>query len=163
MTVNSGNLVFVIHRTHDTLRSCEDQIYGEQGLTAERYEVLTAIKYLDKPVRVTDLARRLMRSVNSISMIIDRMVKADLVKRVRDKRDRRSVHLSITSKGETLLEPATLVGQEFTQKILSQLSYEDRQALLGLLLTVQHEASDNEQAPEQPLLKTGPMRSPLRS
>ena len=142
MTVNSENLVFMIHRTHDMLKSCEDEVFGEQGLTTERYAVLTTIKYLDEPVRITDVARWLTRSTNSISMIVDRMVKAGLLTRERDGDDRRTVRLVITSKAETLLKPATLAGQGFIQKILSQLSYEDRQALLGPLLTVQHEASE---------------------
>jgi len=142
MTVNSENLVFMIHRTHDMLKSCEDKVFGEQGLTTEQYAVLTAIKYLDGPVRITDVAHWLTRSTNSVSMIVDRMVKAGLLTRERDRKDRREVRLIITSKAETLLKPANLAGQEFIQKIQSQLSYEDRQALLGLLLTVQYEASE---------------------
>lgn len=140
MTVNSENLVFMIHRTHDMLKICEDKVFGEQGLTTEQYAVLTAIKYLDQPVRITDVARRLTRGTNSASMIVDRMVKAGLLRRVRDRKDRRTVFLTITSKAESLLEPATLVGREFIQNVLSQLSYEDRQSLLRLLLKVQDEA-----------------------
>lgn len=137
MTVNSENLVFVIHRTHDMLKSCEDKVFGEYGLTTEQYAVLTTIKFLDGPVRITDLARRLTRSPNSISMRVDRMVKAGLLIRERDGDDRREVHLAITSMAESLLKPATLAGQEFIQKTLSQVS--DEQALIRLLETVQRE------------------------
>jgi DNA-binding MarR family transcriptional regulator len=146
MTVNleSGNLAlrlwFMIHHTHDMLKTCEDQVFGEQGLTTEQYTVLVTIKYLDSNVRPTDVARWLGRSPNSVSMMVDRMVKAGLVRRVRDKSDRRVVWLFITSKGEQALQPATLVGLEFIQRILSPLSYEDRQTLLRLILTVQEEA-----------------------
>lgn len=142
MAIKLENLVSIIHRTHDILRSCEDKVFGEQGLTTERYIVLVTIKYLDAPVRVTDVAHRLIRSVNSISMIADRMVKAGLLTRERDGDDRREVRLIITSKAETLLKSATLVDQEFTQEVLSQLSYEDRQDLLELLLKVQSKASE---------------------
>jgi len=146
MTINSENLVlrawFMMHRSHDILKRCEDKVFGEYNLTAEQYAMLTAIKYLNEPVRVTDIARRLTRSVNSISMLVDRMVKADLIRRVRDVKDRRTVHVSTTSKGETLLEPATLAGREFIQKTLSELSYEDKQTLVRLLETLEHEASE---------------------
>lgn len=139
MTVNSENLVFMIHRTHDMLKSCEDKVFGEHGLTTEQYAVLTAIKYLSEPVGITDIAHRLTRSINSVSMIVDRMVKAGLLKRVRDEIDRRTVFVSITSKGETLLEPATLAGQEFIQKILSKVSDENKQILIRLLEMLQRE------------------------
>jgi len=142
MTKNSENLVFILHQTHDVLRNCEDKVFGEYELNAERYAVLTAIKYPDAPVKITDIARRLTRSVNSISMIIDRMVKAGLVKRVRDKKDRRVVFVSITSKGEALFNPATQAGQKFIQEILSPILDEDRQALVGLLETLRHKVSE---------------------
>jgi DNA-binding MarR family transcriptional regulator len=139
MTVNSENPVFIIHRTHDMLKICEDKIFGEHGLTTEQYAVLIAIKHLDEPVRVTDVARRLIRSTNSVSMIVDRMVKAGLLRRLRDRNDRRTVHLIITSKAETLVKPATMASQDFIQKILSQVSHEDEQTLIRLFETLQHE------------------------
>jgi DNA-binding MarR family transcriptional regulator len=131
---------FLIHRTRDWFRVCEDQIFREHGLTTEQYAVLATMKYLGNPTRPTDIARWLERSTNSISIIIDRMVKAGLIKRVRDKSDRRVVQLSITSKGENTLKPATSAGLEFIQKVLSPLSREDRRTLVALLETLKYEA-----------------------
>lgn len=130
---NSENPVSMIHRTHNMLRRREDKIFAEHGLTTEQYEVLTAIKSLDAPVRITDLALRLVRSVNSVSMIVDRMVGAGLLNRVRDEIDRRTVHVSITSGAETRLIPARLAAHEFIREIVSQLSHEDKHVLLMVL------------------------------
>jgi DNA-binding MarR family transcriptional regulator len=146
MTVNfeSEKLVlrlwYMTHRTCDWLGRCEDQVFGEYGLTTEHYAVLSTIKYLDEPVRITDIARWLERSTNSVSMIVDRMVKAGLLKRVRDRSDRREVHVTITSKGEAALKPAVLAGREFIGKILSPISSEDRHTLLSLLEMLKYEA-----------------------
>jgi len=145
MTVNleSQNLIlrlwFLMHRDYTLLKGCEDQIYGEKGLTTEQYAVLVAIKYLNDPVRPTDVARWMGRRTNSVSMIVDRMVKAGLVTRERGRRDRRVVHLIITSKGKNALEPATRAGWEFIQKIMSPLSYEDRLTFARLLVTLRYE------------------------
>jgi len=139
MALNSENLVFIIHLTHDTIRRREDELFGQHGLTTEQYSILAAIKHLDEPVRITDIAHRVTRSTNSISMIVDRMVKAGLVKRTRDRKDRRTVFVTMTSKAETLFEPATLAGQEFIQKILSKVSHEDTQTLTRLFETLQNE------------------------
>jgi DNA-binding MarR family transcriptional regulator len=68
------------------------------------------------------------------------MVKAGLIQRVRDKGDRRVVQLTITSKGENTLKPATLAGLEFIQKVLSPLSHEDRHTLVTLLEALKCEA-----------------------
>ena len=51
MTVNSESAKlalrawFLTHRTHDVLKYCEDQIFGEYGLTTEQYAVLSLINY----------------------------------------------------------------------------------------------------------------------
>jgi DNA-binding MarR family transcriptional regulator len=145
MTVKfeSENLILklwlLIHRAYISLKGCEDQIYGEKGLTTEQYAVLVTIKYLRDPVKITDVAQWIGRRTNSVSMQVDRMVKAGLVKRIRDRSDRRVVNVVITSKGEDALKPATLAGWEFIQKILSPLSYEDKHTFARLLETIRYE------------------------
>jgi len=118
---------------------CEDQIYNECNLTTEQYSVLVTIKYLGGSAKPSEIARWLIRSPNSISMIVDRMVKAGLLRRVRDKSDRRVVHVTITSKAETALKPATLAGWEFIQKITSPLSYDAKHTFIRLHETLKYE------------------------
>jgi DNA-binding MarR family transcriptional regulator len=128
-----------VYQTYTLLKKCEDQTFEEYGLTTEQYAVLVAIDYFGGPTKVTEIARWLERSTNSISMIVDRMVKAGLVKRVRDKADRRVVYVSNTSKGQNALKPANLASFECIQQILSPLSYEDRSTLLSLLGMLKYE------------------------
>jgi len=146
MTTNfeeDGNLVlrlwYMSHRTRALLKMCEDQIYGEYNLTMEQYSVLAAIKHIGGPARPTDIAQWLGRSTNTISMIVDRMVKAGLVRRVRDRRDRRVVNVSITSKAENALKPAIRAGWEFIQKITSPLAYEDMHTFIRLHEALRYE------------------------
>ena len=132
-----------IYKTYTLLSKCEDQIFSKHRLTTEQYRVLLAIQFLDKPVMVTDVARWLERSTNSISMIIDRMTKAGLVRRVRDRKDRRAVHLTITSKAENAFEPATESAWQSIQKIMSPLSNEDKGSFIILLNKLTWEASNH--------------------
>jgi DNA-binding MarR family transcriptional regulator len=140
----SGNTVLrlwlLLHRVGDALALCEDSIFRKYGLTTEQSAVLAIVKSIGGSVRPTDLAQWLERSPNSVSMLVDRMVKAGLVKRVRDRHDRRVVNVSLTSKGENAVGPATPAGWELIQKILSPLSYENKQALADMLETVKCEA-----------------------
>jgi DNA-binding MarR family transcriptional regulator len=115
-----------------------DQILKEQGLTMEQYLVLVTIKYGDAPVRITDVARWLERSTNSVSMIADRMVKAGLLRRVRDRSDRRVVNVFITSKAENALKPAQIATWEFMQQGMSPLSYKDKRTFASLLKMVNY-------------------------
>jgi len=128
-----------VYQTYTLLKKCEDQIFGEYNLTTEQYAVLSAIAYFGNPVKVTDIALWLERSTNSISMIVDRMVKAGLLRRVRDRVDRRVVNVSITSKADNALKPATVASLNVVRKIMSPLSLEERSTLLSLLGTIKYE------------------------
>jgi DNA-binding MarR family transcriptional regulator len=132
----------LLRQTYTLVLKCEDRVFGEHGLTTEQHAVLMAIKHINGPVRPTDVARWLDRSVNSVSMIIDRMVKAGLVRRVRDRKDRRTVFLTITSKAEKAYVMATVAGWGLIQEVLSPLSDEDKLTLIRLLETLRDKTYD---------------------
>ena len=130
----------LLHQTHNLVLKCENGVFGEFGLSAEQHSVLLAIKYIDAPVTPTDVARWLDRNTNSISVMVDRMVNAGLVDRIRDLRDRRSLRLVITAKGEKILDRATVAGWELIQEILSGLPEEDLPVFVRLLDAVREKS-----------------------
>jgi DNA-binding MarR family transcriptional regulator len=132
----------LLRQVPNLVSRCEDQVFSKYGLTTERHAVLMAIRHIDDPVRPTDVARWLDLSVNSVSMIIDRMVKAGLVKRVRDRKDRRTVFLSSTSKAEKAYVLASVAGWELIQEILAPLSDKDKRDLIKLLETLRDKTYD---------------------
>lgn len=128
-----------IYQTENLLRQCQDQICMEYGLTVEQYAVLIVLNYAGGTVRITDIAQWLIRSTNSITMIVDRMVKAGLVNRKRDRVDRRAVKVTATSKGNAAVKQAHMAILEFVRKIFQPLSNEDENTLSSLLGTVKYE------------------------
>jgi len=128
-----------VYQTYNLLKQSQDQILEEYGLTAEQYGLLTVIDYLGGPTRITDVAQWLERSANSVSMIVDRMVKAGLVRRTRDRKDRRVVWVTATSKAEAALKPSNVAILEFVQKIFQPLSHKDKSTLIDLLGTPKYE------------------------
>jgi DNA-binding MarR family transcriptional regulator len=132
----------LLRQAYNLIFKCEDRVFGEYNLSTEQHTVLMSIKNISGSVRITDIARWLDRSVNSVSMIIDRMVKAGLVKRTRDRKDRRTVFVTLTNKAEDVYLPATTAGWNLTQEILSPLSNEDKRALIKLLETIRDKTYD---------------------
>jgi DNA-binding MarR family transcriptional regulator len=128
-----------LYQTYTLLKQCEDRVIEQHGLTTEQFAVLGAMDYFVGPMNITDIAQWLERSTNSITMLVDRMVKAGLVRRVRSKRDRRIVRVTFTSKGKNAIKPATQASFGVIREILLQLSYEDRNALLSLLGATKYE------------------------
>jgi DNA-binding PadR family transcriptional regulator len=72
-------------------------------------------------------------------MLIDRMVKAGLVRRTRDRKDRRVVVVSLAEKGKTAVEPAVPAGWEFAHEVLSTLSDDEQRDLVNMLERVKCE------------------------
>jgi DNA-binding MarR family transcriptional regulator len=123
----------LLQRTRDLILRREDAVLTRLGLTTEQYTVLLAIDCLDAPVRITDIAQSLGRSTNGVSMLVDRMVKAGLVERMRDVGDRREVHVVMTAKGEQALKPANPAVSQLIEDIWSSLPLDDRRTLIRLL------------------------------
>jgi DNA-binding MarR family transcriptional regulator len=132
-------LWLLLHRVRDAFFLCEDSVFADYGLTTEQFTLLAAVKGGGGSLRPTDLASYMERSPNSVSMLVDRMVKAGLVKRTRDRKDRRVVNVTLTGKGEKAVEQAAPAGWELVQKILSPVADKDMLALASLLETVKCE------------------------
>jgi len=130
----------LLHRVRDVFMRCEDERFNPYGITSEQYGVLVTVKYMGGSGRPVDIARWMGRAPNSISMLIDRMVKAGLVKRTRDRKDRRAVNVTMTSKAESALGPATRDGLEFIRNVMSPLLDEELSTLVHLLEIVRHTA-----------------------
>jgi DNA-binding MarR family transcriptional regulator len=130
----------LLHRVRDVFMRCEDERFNPHGITSEQYGVLVTLKYIGGPGRPVDIARWMGRAPNSISMLIDRMVKAGLVKRTRDRKDRRAVNVTMTDKAQAALGPATRDGLEFIHNVMSPLLDEELNTLVQLLEIVRHRA-----------------------
>ena len=126
----------MVYQAYARFKNGMDKILAEHGLTMEQYLVITTIKYHDAPVRITDIAQWLERTTNTISMLVDRMVKAGLLRRVRDKGDRRVVNVFLTKKAESALESANPAAWEFMQQGMSPLSRRDKHAFASLCETI---------------------------
>ena len=131
-------LWLLLPRVGDALALCQDLVFSKYGITTEQWRVLACLKSRG-PLRPVDLASMLERTPNTISMLVDRMVKAGLVRRTRDRKDRRAVFVSLTAKGKEAIEPAVPAGWEFFHKVVSSLSYDDQRALADMLETLKCE------------------------
>ena len=134
------NLWVLCHQTYNIVSKCEDKAYAEGGLTSQQMGVLMAIKHIQGPATPTEVARRLDRSTNNISMITDRMEKSGLLRKRRDAKDRRTLRLSITRKGEESFEQALKPGWELAKNVLSGFTKEEIQTLSGLLERMREKA-----------------------
>jgi DNA-binding MarR family transcriptional regulator len=154
-------LLLLLSRAGDALNLCLDLVFSKYGISNEQARLLACIKSRG-PMRPVDIAKLLERAPNSMSMLVDRMVKAGLVRRTRDRKDRRVVTVSMTSKGEKAVEPAIPAGWEFIHRIVSPLSPNDQRVFASMLETVKCELVGylNPQMDMAQILKNSPTNRP---
>lgn len=87
------------------------------GLTHPQYLVLIALWELDGPTTMGDLGDRISMETGSLTPLIKRMEKAELVTRKRDDRDERRVWVQATTKAGELRHELLAVRREVVRRI----------------------------------------------
>jgi DNA-binding MarR family transcriptional regulator len=102
------------------------------GLSAAQLFVLT--KLADgQSLSVGELAERTLTSQSSVSEVVQKLVTAGLVARVRSTIDARSVELSLTDAGRKILTKAPIAPQDYILAALDRMPPRDRKQLARLM------------------------------
>jgi MarR family 2-MHQ and catechol resistance regulon transcriptional repressor len=122
-------------RTSDRLQIRFARLFREHGLYPAQYNILRILRGEGRPMRCMEIAGRTLTEVPGITGLIDRLEAADppLVRRERDSKDRRVVHVSITEAGLQLLAKLDGPVQDLHRQLLGHLSRAELDELTRLL------------------------------
>jgi DNA-binding MarR family transcriptional regulator len=128
----------VARRFHQICVAKTSEVVAEAGLTPLQYGVLIHLSKLTGTpgIEQNSLADRLNIDRNTVSVLVEQLVKKDLVDRRVNDADRRARLLSLTAKGEKTyarLRPAHLTANE---GILAPITPRERRLLINLLIRV---------------------------
>lgn len=110
------------HQLVVSIGHLEGNKFTKVGLTIPQFYIIAALNYLKSPVTPSDLSQCLARNLNTITLTLDRMEKAGLVKRKRDLPDRRTVRVVLTPKSKKLFSEAVMPFMNFPNDIMSELT-----------------------------------------
>lgn len=100
--IRALNAFIKLTRSAESILARLSQAGTLDNLTASQFGVLETLYHLG-PMCQMELGTKLLRSGRNITLIIDNLEKANLVKRVRDAEDRRKVIVSLTKTGQELI------------------------------------------------------------
>jgi MarR family multiple antibiotic resistance transcriptional regulator len=100
------------------------------GLTSAQFNILNLLGFHDGRMEQADLVGMLLVGKSSISIVLNRMVRDDLIKRGEHPRDRRQVVLALTAKGRALWRKIAPRYEAGVEKILGALPAPRRQRFL---------------------------------
>ncbi|MEM3277290.1 MAG: MarR family transcriptional regulator [Metallosphaera sp.] len=96
-------------------------------------DFLILMQVRDSPKSMVYLAKEVLMTQAGITAAIDRLEEKGLVKRERDKEDRRIINVQITERGVKATEEAIQVFNELAVDLVKDLSDEDKAKLVELL------------------------------
>lgn len=123
-----NSLRHIVRSLRVSSRNAEQRV----GLSGAQLFVLQCLSR-QSPCSVNELAAATATDQSSVSVVVSRLVSRGYVKRVPSKLDRRSVELSLTPAGRTLLLAAPEAAQERLLGALSQLKRSEISLLSSLL------------------------------
>ncbi|MFX1255914.1 MAG: MarR family winged helix-turn-helix transcriptional regulator [Promethearchaeota archaeon] len=80
-----------------------------------------------------DVVEKLQVKASSVSSIIDQMEKDSLIIKVQDKKDRRKFRLSLSRKGQDLIQPVINSWNDIQEQITFGFNFEEKQMFYSLL------------------------------
>lgn len=100
------------------------EILSDYDITPPQFNALQFLVN-EGELTVSELSSRLFLAPSTITDLIDRMVKSDLVKRIKDDKDRRIVKLQVQEKGENLINQVISRRCNYLQCLLKDMPMED--------------------------------------
>jgi DNA-binding MarR family transcriptional regulator len=121
----------ILAQTRRAMFKARSQGLAQFDITPRQAAMLFMIQVLGDRSIPSELARRLFLEPNSVSEVVDRMVKNGLVRRVNDLRKKNSVRIELTDRGRDIYVES--VRQEPVHKIMAFLSNEEHKKLRAIL------------------------------
>lgn len=90
----------------------EERLHDQTGLLLADNEALLNLAATDEPLRMSDIANRLILSPGGTTKVVDRLETKGYVKRIPDPNDRRATVLEMTPEGEEIMADARAVIDE---------------------------------------------------
>lgn len=129
--LNLSTLI-ALTRTTQSVHKREHRTIKEGGLTVSQFAVLE-ILYHKGDLRVCEIIEKALSTGGNMTVVIDNLVKDDLVRRCMDPQDRRVNLISITEKGRKLISDIFPRHLENIDEIFSVLTEEEKKSLINLL------------------------------
>jgi DNA-binding MarR family transcriptional regulator len=118
------------------------------GLTGAQFNILNLLAYRNGRMNQSDLVDLLLVGKSSISIVLNRMVRDQLVKREEHPRDRRQTVLVLTTKGRALWRKISPHYEASVKRLFGALPPAGRRRFLDDLKVLHHAFLAEEDGPE---------------
>ncbi|WP_041720905.1 MarR family winged helix-turn-helix transcriptional regulator [Alkaliphilus metalliredigens] len=104
-----------------------------------------ALQYLisEDSLTIGELSNKMFLACSTITDLVDRMEKNDLVKRARDEKDRRVVRIVVLDNGHEIINQVLHARRNYLEEVLLDVSSEQRDSVLQGISLIYQKSLDN--------------------
>ena len=125
-------LIKLLPRLMQEITRYEHNYVTEGKITVPQLLMLEHLSHLEQ-CKMNELAECMDTSFSTATGMVDRLLNQELVTRKRGEQDRRTVWVSITSKGERIVKEVYTQKRNGIIRLFSHLSDEERSTYIGIL------------------------------
>ena len=133
------NLYVLLDQTNSIVTNAVELELKHLRVTQPQVRVLTMLSREDRPVTLDELANWTLKEFNSVSTLINRMEKSDLVKKIKKDGDLKT-YVVLTEKGSDLYHKQ--VTERSIHLIFGNLSDKEKTQLDSILLKIRNKTRD---------------------
>ena len=115
----SNQICFPVYTTSKLITKTYTSYLSELGITYPQYLVLLVLWEKDE-ISVNQITEKLFLNTNTLSPLLKRMEKMDLIKRSRSEQDERKVIVELTPKGNQMKNDALSIPGNLLKNLLSK-------------------------------------------
>jgi DNA-binding MarR family transcriptional regulator len=127
------DLLFTVIHVAGMIEDRLEAALAPTGLSLAKLGALRHLAESNEPLPLGQLAERIACVKSNVTQLVDRLEADQLVRRVPDPSDRRSVRAEITEEGRTRYEAGLEALETAENEVISELELQDREELQRLL------------------------------
>ena len=154
VAIDAWVLTDVVTRLRRVLRASIRSDYPWEKLPMAQIEILQRL-HAEPGLRINDLAERHRLANNTVSVLVQQLVVAELVTRTTDPADRRAVRLDLTDRGRRMLAEWRQAHERRFDAALDRLATADRTAVVAALPALSRLVDELESAETRGAAETG--------
>ncbi|WP_338760995.1 MarR family transcriptional regulator [Bernardetia sp. ABR2-2B] len=115
----SNQICFPLYSVSRLITKAYKPFLDKMGVTYPQYLVLMVLWESNK-ITVNQITEKLFLNTNTLSPMLKRMEKMELIERNRSKKDERSVIIKLTEKGNQLKSQASCIPEELSKVLVAE-------------------------------------------
>ena len=136
---------YLVARAHNLLRPQIEAVFDKQDLTFSQWRVLMCLRD-GLASTCADISREISHDSGSLTRLVDQLDRRGLIRRTRDRKDRRVVTLALTSAGRAAVNAAMPNVVAHCNDVLEGFSANEVKTLIALLTRVLVRAAEIEKS-----------------